>query len=301
MTAAVLVLVLGALCACAPAGDDAAPPARRDAGRADATARPEDGPAGDPAALVYDATNPLTRPPAPALPPLPLEAETLRVGPPLVIASDLAHYPFVHLDAHGEPAGRDVEMMDAIGRLLGRPNEWRRMPFGAVLDAVAAGEASVGCATIGHTPERAERVLFTRPYFRTTLSVLVREGDDEPRELSALAGRRVHAAAGTTSERAARERLPDAVLVTDGGADPLRLLLSGEVDALVEDGPDAERHAREHQGLRVLPRTLGEETYHLVVPPDRPGFARRLDELLDHLEASGELALYSKRHGIVPW
>lgn len=280
-----------------PAGDERAVDTT-----ADARAPAAGGPAPAPPTLRYDAENPLTRPPAPALPPLPPEGETLRIGPPLVIASDLDHYPFIYRDERGQPAGRDVEMMDAIGRMLGRPNTWVTMPFEAIVDAVARGEASVGCATIGWLPERAERVLYTRAYFDTSLAVLVRAGEGEPVALADLAGRRVLAAAGTTAAAAVRERLPQARLVTEAkaGSQPVERLLAGEVDALVEDDPDARRHALEHEGLAVLDEPLGSESYHLVVAPGQTALRQRLDELLDHLDARGDLEHFSRRHHVVP-
>src|SRR6186713_3375601 len=86
---------------------------------------------------------------------------------PLIAASDLDHPPFAFVDSGGAPRGFEVELVEELGRALGRKVVWRRLAFGELLDAAAAGEVDLVAATLGVTPERARRVRFSRPYFHT--------------------------------------------------------------------------------------------------------------------------------------
>ena len=129
---------------------------------------------------------------------------------PLRVGSDLDNAPFAFVDGSGSARGRDVEMMQELAARLGRELVWVRMPFADLLPAVEEGAVDAVCATMGITPERAERVAFTRPYYHTAIAVVVRAGDDEPTSLADLDGMRVSGAAGTTSERAVRLHLPNA-------------------------------------------------------------------------------------------
>ena len=217
------------------------------------------------------------------------------------VASDLDNPPFAFVDDAGRPGGRDVEMMALVAEEAGLELEWRRMPFEELLDAAAAGRVDVVCATIGVTPERAQRVDFTRPYFETTQAVLVRAGAGEPRWLSDLAGRRVAASADTTSGRAARARLAASELVFDSksGLSPSERLLTREVDAVVLDRPSADERERASDGaLVVLAEQLAVERYALVVAPERDDLRERLDAALAALQ--GELARLDARHGLAP-
>ena len=183
--------------------------------------------------------------------------------------SDLDNPPFAEVGADGVPRGRDVEMMKDIARILERPLEWRRLPFDQLLPAAARGEAEVVCATLGVTPERERQVAFSRPYFVTSIAVVVRSGEGEPRRLGDLSGRRVAAAAGTTSERALRQRLPDCtpVLENEAQLSAAERLLAGEVDALVMDAPNAEALVREGAGrMQRLDESLAVESYALALP-----------------------------------
>ena len=191
----------------------------------------------------------------------------------LRVGSDLANPPFALVDGEGEPQGRDVEMMQRLGAKLGREIEWVRMDFDLLLEAVEGGEIDVVCATIGITPEREERINFTSAYFQTSISAVVRQGAGEPGALGDLAGRPVHAGTGTTSEFAARARLPAAVLTPAAKADTTTLerLLDGEIDAAIMDGPNAAAMVAENSGrLALLPTPLAIERYALAVRPDAP-------------------------------
>jgi len=221
-------------------------------------------------------------------------------GAPLRVASDLDNPPFAFVRADGTPAGRDVEMCAALAQRLGRPLEWVRLPFDELLPAVQAGRVDAACATLGITPERDEVLDFSLPYFRTALAVVVRAAPDAPATLDALAGRRVGAGLGTTSERALRQRLPAAVPVLENKAGlPARQRLeSREVDALVLDGPAADALVAASDGaLRRLPGTLGPELYALALPSGSP-LREPLDRALRALELDGTQARLDAAHGL---
>lgn len=206
----------------------------------------------------------------------------------LRVASDLDNRPFAWVDEHGEPRGRDVEMMQLLARELGCELAWRRMPFEQLLPACERGEIDVVCATLGVTDERARRVRFTRPYFATEIRVVVRARDGEPSSLAELAGRRVAASPGTTSEAAVRTRLPSSSGVFEGSKDagPIaQRLLSRSIDAAVMDGPAADALVVQNgETLEVLGESLASEFYALALPMTHADLCRELDLLLERLE-----------------
>jgi polar amino acid transport system substrate-binding protein len=220
---------------------------------------------------------------------------------PVVVASDLDNAPFAYVGDDGRPAGRDVEMMERLAAQAGLALSWRRLPFEELLPAAEADEVDVVCATLGRTPERAERVLFTRTYFATAIAVVVRRGPGEPASLAELDGLRVAGAAGTTSERAVRARLPRAagVFENKGGLDAGARLAAREIDAAAMDAPAAEALAARSGGaLRVLPEPLAGEDYALALPKGRAALRDRLDAAL--LALAAEWPRLDARHGLAP-
>ncbi|MFN0060480.1 MAG: ABC transporter substrate-binding protein [Planctomycetota bacterium] len=223
-------------------------------------------------------------------------------APPLVVVSDLANPPFATLEASGAPRGFEVDLLQALADGLERPLEIRRQKFEELLDTVASGQADIACATLGVTPERAERVRFSRPYYQTGIAIVVRVNDPAAGgEIGALAGRRVAASRGTTSERAVRLALPHVQGVYERKAETpyADMLRRGEVDAVVMDGPDAVRLATAEPAIfKIMTARLVEENYALALPLDRGELATQIDRLLAELERSGRLDELRRKHGI---
>ncbi|MFT7671136.1 MAG: glutamine transport system substrate-binding protein [Planctomycetota bacterium] len=220
---------------------------------------------------------------------------------PIVVASDLANPPFAWVDDSGVERGRDVEMMQALALELGRELQWERMPFDQLLQECEAGRIDVVCATLGITEERAKRVTFTRPYFETSIAVVVRLGADEPQSLADLKGLRVSAGAGTTSRTAVERHLPESLGVFEAkeNQSTAERLASRDVDAAVMDGPAAATLAADSGGtLRVLPERLASERYALCIPHDGELLARELDLALEKLHTNGTLLELNSSHGL---
>lgn len=219
----------------------------------------------------------------------------------LVVGCDLANPPFAMLDERGIPTGRDVEMVERLAAGMGLDVLWYRLPFDELLPALEAGRIGAVCATMGITPERARRVAFTRPYFETEILAVVRAGPDAPRRLADLAGLRVSAGAGTTSEDALRARVPNAeiVLENDKGLAADERLMAGEIDAAVMDGPDAIDLVKLSRGrLALIDEALADESYAIALPMrDRKALVA-WNKALQAFERSGGAEELDARHGL---
>lgn len=223
-------------------------------------------------------------------------ATTPRGGERWIVASDLDNLPFAGM-RDGRPVGRDVEMMEELARRADVELEWRRMPFEELFDAVERGEVDLVCATIGVTEERRRRVEFSEPYYETEIAVVCRH-ETLPGD---LAGKRVGAGRGTTSEAAARRELPRAVLVLENksGGSTLERLMSGELDAAVMDGPAADALIEASSGkLRRFERGLGPERYALVLRKEDAGLREVLDAQLGRMEGEGWMEALDRRYGL---
>lgn len=220
---------------------------------------------------------------------------------PIVVGSDLDNAPFAYLDKDGNAAGRDVDMMIAIAHMLDRELIWRRVEFDQLLMQAESGGVDVVCATLGVSPERSQRVDFSRPYFRTELVVLVREDPAAPRSLYDLKGRRVAAAPGTTSQRAVTLLLSESTGVFEPDAErtSVERLQAGEVDAIVMDGPAAAAAIAAQPGtLRRIPGLFTPEDYALALPKSNGALRAQIDECLRTLQNGGMLAKWNGKYGL---
>lgn len=221
--------------------------------------------------------------------------------PPIVVGSDLANPPFAYRDGNGNAAGRDVEMMVAIALMLDRELTWKQIEFDELLPAAEAGRVDVVCATLGVTPERSQRVDFSRPYFFTELVVVVRDAPDAPQTLHDLNSRKVAAGAGTTSQRAVKQLLPDSIGVfeAEGELSSVDRLLSGDIDAVVMDGPAADAAMAAAPGkLRRIPGLFTTESYALALPKNEGALRSQIDECLVTLQHGGSLDRWNGKYGL---
>ncbi len=218
----------------------------------------------------------------------------------IVVASDLANKPFAFVDDDEQRSGIEVELITVISDRLGLTVDWSRREFEELLPACVASEVDVVAATLGITPEREREMLFSRPYFRTRIALVVRAGASEPQSHADLDGLKVRASRGTTSERALRRSLPNATIVLTGkdAAAIASELESGAVAGAIMDGPDATRLVAASNGaLRELP-PLSEENYAFAFAPTRGDLRREFDAALREMETSGALRALLVKFGI---
>jgi polar amino acid transport system substrate-binding protein len=83
--------------------------------------------------------------------------------------------PFSFIGPSQRIVGLDMEIASLIAQKLGRKLEIVNMDFGEMIPALAAGKVDIIGACITITDERAEKVLFSEPYYTGGIAALVRE------------------------------------------------------------------------------------------------------------------------------
>lgn len=107
--------------------------------------------------------------------------------------------PMAFVDAAGKLAGFNVRVAHALCDAMSVRCELTAMPLERVVDAVAAGEFDFAAVSLLDTAERRSRILFSKPYYRSSSIWFARPGV-EP----GAAGIRVAAVAGSAQSRYAR-------------------------------------------------------------------------------------------------
>lgn len=168
--------------------------------------------------------------------------------------------------------------------------------FDRLLPALLEGHGDVAAAGLTITPERAERVAFTRPYLSDVTEIVVAH-EDAPRleGLDDLAGRTLCLAPDTSYVESVARLNAD---LDDRGLEPVRvhelvrglttedaleLVHSGAFDYTVADRHVAELWAGVLDELRPQPELVLAEGEGLAwaVRPDNPELAARLDAFLE--------------------
>ena len=86
--------------------------------------------------------------------------------------------PFEYYDGT-EIVGVDVEIMEMVGKKLGKDIVWQDGDFGIIIDIVKEGKlADCGAAGLTITDERKEKVDFSNPYYTSIQYVILPAGSD---------------------------------------------------------------------------------------------------------------------------
>jgi len=96
-------------------------------------------------------------------------------GPVLRFGTAAVTEPFSYVDGSQMVVGLDIEVAKRVALKLGRHLEVVNMDFGAMIPALIAGKVDMIGACITITKERAEKVLFSEPYYRGGISAIVAE------------------------------------------------------------------------------------------------------------------------------
>ncbi|CDZ76300.1 ABC transporter arginine-binding protein 1 precursor [Legionella massiliensis] len=110
----------------------------------------------------------------------------------LKVAVSAYEPPFVIQESNNKFYGFDIALIEAICRSINYRCQYIPMPFSRLLPAIESNQVDMAVGSIFITPERANRVLFSSPYFLSRLRFLVRGATkDGSLNAQAFAGRNI--------------------------------------------------------------------------------------------------------------
>jgi polar amino acid transport system substrate-binding protein len=224
---------------------------------------------------------------------------------PLRAGVDATYAPFAYPSPSGQLQGFSIDLVEAIGKRLGRPIETTTSPVEGLAALLHQGRIDVIAAPpITVTRERTAQMLFAEPYLDSDLQLL-RKSDGPPiGALSDLKGRTIAVAGGSAFETWARgesgrigwivEPFPTQVAATQA-------VLAGEADATVTGSANAAWIARQMPALALSLRHATGLVWALPVRVDQVGLRAAIDGAVECMKRDGTLAaLHQRWFGIPP-
>lgn len=213
-----------------------------------------------------------------------------------------------------EYAGVDCELIERIAFALGRKVRYSDMQFSSLVAALDSGKVDVVISNMTNTPERAEKVDFTRDYFENPQVYLAKVRDGaagagssetagaggnggssspslEFTDPAQLAGRKVGIETGTIFDQVLKEQAPEAVPeYYNSVVDQLEALTGGKIDGIVTDEPVARVVIGETRGIGCIPELMMEDSYGYILRKEDRELAAEFDALLREFREDGTLA-----------
>jgi polar amino acid transport system substrate-binding protein len=222
-------------------------------------------------------------------------SEVLRVG------AALPDPPFN--DVKG--SGLDVELLQAIGGLLGASVEFIRYDgrdFNGIFDALDSGDFDCVASGTTITGSRALKAAFCDPYLISGQALAVDAGRlPDVTSIDDLEGLSIGVQQGNTSQPIANRLLADGkvarVRVYDYGGirSAMRDLTTGRCDAFMKLDPVLTRLAEATPGLAVVQRGITMEKIAIAVPTSDTALLGRINVAQATLEEDGTLPAIRER------
>jgi ABC-type amino acid transport substrate-binding protein len=115
-----------------------------------------------------------------------------------------AAFPPFEFVRDGELVGYDVDLGNEIARRMGLKAEWQRIDFAGIIAALTSKRVDVLLTAMIKTPERAERIAFSEPYYNSGIAAAVRP-DVTMKAPEDLVDKIVAVQVGTAGERYVRD------------------------------------------------------------------------------------------------
>ena len=210
----------------------------------------------------------------------------------LTVGSDIPYPPFEDFDASANVIGYDADLITEIAERLGLTVEWIDTDFDTIFTQLATGRFDVVASATTITPERAEQVDFTDPYYNSQQAFTVNtdlnpfiDGTEDLGE-----GDSVGVQTGTTGAAWATDNLgPLGVEVREFAAiaDAFAAVEAGSVTGIINDEPSTVAEVGNRTGLEIVEVIDTNEHYGFGVDPARTALLAQMNTALAAMAADG--------------
>ena len=165
------------------------------------------------------------------------EATTATNGEVLRIGTEGAYAPFNYTNADGTLGGFDIEIANALCADMQVTCEIMAQDWDGIIPGLKAGKYDAIVAAMSVTPERAEQVSFTDPYFSNTLVFLAKKDSSfDPSNSSDIDSHSIAAQRSTISSQWLEDTYPKADMkLYDTLSNAFLDLGSNRVEAMISD------------------------------------------------------------------
>lgn len=208
----------------------------------------------------------------------------------IVVGTSADFPPFSYIDQSAAIVGFDIDLIREIFARLSLQYRLENMPFETLLPQMQFGSIDLIAAGMSPTPERAARILFSKPYLSADPLVIVTRADSTISSLADLSGKEVAVNQGYVADMQLSARPEIKLLRLPGMSDALLALTHGKVEAFVTGARTVKPLKQVHGDLRVVPINELQESTALGISRQRPELREKIDEVLETMAQDGTLS-----------
>ena len=188
-----------------------------------------------------------------------------------------------------------------MGKELGYEVQILNIGFDGIIPALLAGTADVGASGFSITEERKKRVLFTEPFYKSGLTLLVtKEAAKDIKSFDDLKGKTVGVQIGTTAAAKAKEIQGAKVTTFNNASEAIMDLSTGNSVAVINDRPVTDYILMQQPSLaektvHLTDNMLSADDFAMVVTKSNAELRDKLNGAMQKLKDNGEYAKIWKK------
>ena len=231
------------------------------------------------------------------------EAPKAAQGVPLKIGANIGNVPWEFADKDNKFVGFEIELVNEIGKRLGRPVEITNIPFNGLFAAVESGRIDAAVSSITITPKRLQTLSFAQAYYDSDQSLTV-QANKGIKTLDDLKDKVVGVDTGSTgdmwtTQNQAKYGLKE-IRRYEGLAPAMLDLEAGRLDGYISDIPALLYYTKDKPTLKVVQRIKTDEKYSIMFAKNSP-LLGPVNDQITALKKDGFLAqLHEKWFGVKP-
>lgn len=214
----------------------------------------------------------------------------------MVIGLDDAFPPMGFRTDDGKLVGFDIDAAEETGRRLGIKIVWQPTAWKGVINSLNSNKFDAIWNGMTITEERAQQVLFTKPYMMDGQIAVVRMSETAVTTLEGLGGKNVGVQAGSPALEAAKSlpMAPAQIREYDDNPKAFLDLESGRLAAVVVDNLSGLYFTAAQPGkYKSLPGFITKEPFGVAFRKDDAALRDKVQEALDAMVKDGTLGQIS--------
>lgn len=221
------------------------------------------------------------------------------------VATEGTFPPFEFYDSQtGNIQGFEVDLVKEMAKVMDKKLELQTMGFDAIIPAILSGTIDAGAAGFSITPERAKRVNFTIPFYKSGLTIVIpKKLEGQIKGFADLKGKRISVQLGSTSQTFAKKIEGAKVTTFNSAGDALLNLQAGNADAVINDKPVTDYILAQNKSIASdvvhLPDMETADMFAMVTAKDNKALCDEMSKALKTLKANGTFEkLHQKWFGV---
>ncbi|MEK6220125.1 MAG: ABC transporter substrate-binding protein [Psychrobacter cryohalolentis] len=228
-----------------------------------------------------------------------IEGNVLRIG------TEGAYAPFNYTNADGTLGGFDIEIANAICADMQVTCEIVAQDWDGIIPGLKAGKYDAIVAAMSVTPERAQQVAFTDPYFSNALVFLAKKDSTfDPAKVTDINAHSIAAQRSTISSQWLENTYPKADMkLYDTLSNAFLDLGAGRVDAMISDKLPAIEWLSSTSGNNYVLKGAEidiNDNFAIAVRPNDEALQAKINTSLSNIKANGTYDNINQKYFAVP-